>query len=221
MAIGIENIEYWINSAYCSMFNNGTLDALCDNYPFRHVVMENFFSSYALEKIEAAIDNCKLEQSHKKGVALYAEWEWGGFYNAEFLKFFYGKKFRQFLYKLLGDQLAAKVTQYPQLNVLQPNSRGLPIHNDQNEDIDYVTLINMTPTCGEGGELILYEKVKDKELYLPFKIIPPKKNTLTILQINSHSYHSVSDIKGDWKRYSINIDWYNSSRIQKNNENSK
>lgn len=199
----------WVSYQYLIDYSSNNLfTKYCQLRPFKHAVLENFFNEKALTKIEQSCFNTTLEPSHKKGVAKDAEWFWGPFCNLEFLNFFYGEEFRSFLNSLLGEELIPKTKHIPQINLFMPNSKGIPIHNDFNENIGVATIIQLSRNHCHGGELIFYEKAEGAEEFVECRKIKPKINTLILFKISEKSYHSVNDMSGDWERRSINVDWY-------------
>lgn len=216
-------MENWINENYIDDYLKGNLfKNYCEPYPFKHAVLENFFSLEGLNELEQTCRQATLETSHKKGLAKDADWLWGPFCNIKFLKFYYGPKFRHFLNSLLDEELMPKTSQIPQINVFMPNSKGIPIHNDLNEDIGMSSIIQLTPHNITGGELVFYTRGGNGN-FLACKKIRPIKNTLILFKIGENSYHAISDMSGDCQRITISIDWYLkemlATQLHKNNTN--
>jgi hypothetical protein len=203
----VDVLKKWINPIYVQEYTDGTLGARRESEPFSHVVLENFFSEEGLQILLNQADSTLTERSHRMGIAEKADWYWGAFANLNYIRFFLGKEMRLFLNALTERRLVVKSGVVPQFNIYRPQSPGLPIHTDTAEEVNLVTLIQLSQGYepGLGGELVFYNKNDDEMERI--REIAPICNKLIMFEVSDFSFHGVDDMKGDWSRRTIMYDW--------------
>ncbi|BBH52445.1 2OG-Fe(II) oxygenase [Fluviispira sanaruensis] len=194
-----------------------------ESKPFNHLYIENFFNrEYALSLYQKAScipsSNYKL---HKTGYnyALFAD--------KEFYNFVYSDDFLRFIYNSFNLNISrSKYYKYPQVYKFDPSFRGLPIHNDFNQNRDFTVIFYLSPDWNPsfGGELFLYDKkyisilnndrnsvgqVRNKSASeeAEVKKVSPYFNLFFAFQISQFSWHSVSAVLNGWTRYALIVDF--------------
>lgn len=210
----MSQIEQWIQPGYVEEFRRGELARHRQNKPFTHAELPNFFREDKLQEILATGRALQLERSHRQGVAKNADWYWAAFANLSYIRFFLGPEMRQFLNQLIGASLYIKRGHTLQYNEFRSGSQGLPAHTDENENVGIVTLIQLSEGYqpGLGGELILYKREGNR--ILADKVVQPICNKLIMFKVSDISFHSVSDMKGEWTRRTITYDWLTKEQIR-------
>lgn len=202
-------IERWVKGTYIDkkVFS-------WSSNPFKHIVLPNFFLEERLELLLEKSRTWTLERNYDiSGSAAYSDVRWAGVDDPEFIQCIYSEDFLGILSKIVGQNIKKKRNFIPQYNRFPASSKGLQIHNDSNESLDFVTIIFLNDLPYEcGGELILWRV--QPHLITPEAVIHPTKNTMVILQISENSWHSVSPISGVVDRETITLDWVLKARSQ-------
>lgn len=125
-----------------------------------------------------------------------------------FVRLVYGKTFRCFLASLIGRSTFVRHPEsYPQLRTMKSNANGLFIHNDEEAPYNGVVFFNLNDgwTAGSGGELVVWKKIGEMRFRKLFEF-PPVGNSLSVMLLSQHSYHSVNKLRGDWTRTNILVE---------------
>ena len=173
--------------------------------PFRHAVFPNFFRADVVHEIARRAESILTSPgTMNDGIARRAAVEWGPYLDKEVLRFFCGKEFREFMTEVLGDTFVLRRNWLPQLAHFHAGSQGYDIHNDTDEPRDGVLLMNLTQGYpeGGGGELCLYDSAKNL-----VRSIEPRINTLVMFRVSEVSWHSIADMRGEWVRRNVLLDW--------------
>lgn len=205
-----KDLSAWIHPRYFEAYQKGRLhEEWCHMEPFKFAVLRDLFRPEVIAAIEAHCQTIPTEKAKTQGVARHADWYWGAFGQLEVVQFVFGKTFRAFLNTLLDEEMTMKASSIPQYNVFRPGSKGIPIHNDFSEARSGIVCLLQLSTeyqPGLGGELNFFRREKEK--LVMFDSVAPVLNTLILFKVSRDSYHSVSDLKGNWKRHNIAFDWY-------------
>jgi hypothetical protein len=203
----MSELERWVNPIYVEEFRSGQLTARRELQPFPFAVLKDFLRPEALASVLEVGTRTHVEPSHHKGVAKDADWHWGAFAHLDYVRFFLGKEMRAFMNELMDTNLMVKKKAIPQFNVFKPHSPGIPVHTDFCEEVDVVTILQLSEGYepGRGGELAFYRR-EGRKVVLD-KWIVPVCNTLILFKVSEESYHSVEDMQGDWTRRTITYDW--------------
>ncbi len=206
--------EESINPKYLESYRRGTLHQdFCTTDPFKLAILKDFLNLEVIEDIWTKCQDLKTEPSRTDGIAKHVNWFWGPFSYLEGVQLFLSKDFRKFIETLLNEELVFKRSSIPQYNLFLPQSKGIPLHNDANEAIDVVMLLQLSKNWQEkcGGELNFCKKEDGK--YVKFEIIPPQINTLVLFKVGLHSFHTVSDINDEWRRENLAFDWIRRDKV--------
>ena len=120
---------------------------------------------------------------------------------------------RAFFSSLLGLRFKLRADAVPQYNIFKPGSGGIPTHTDFHEKVGAVSILQLTEDYqpGRGGELVLYRQ--DGRALEADRVISPIRNTLTLFQVGRRSFHSVTEMHGDWTRRTIHYDWLTAENV--------
>lgn len=209
-----QELANWLNPYYVELFHSGKISSLRQDKPFKHVVLENLLLEDRYLEIEQYCQTIPTELARRDGIAANADWYWGAFSHLEAARFFYGNAYRHFLNELMDETIYAKTKSIPQYNEFRSKSKGLPVHTDEHNQVGVVTLLYVTDKNLniEGGELVFYQRAIQK--VQEFNRIVPIGNTYVAFRACEDSFHSVDDMRGDWCRKNIAIDWYTDAQLQ-------
>lgn len=208
-----QHLSDWINPCYIELFHGKKLrSTFLRLHPFKHTVLENLFRTNVLTNIVTYCRHIPLTPNANPDLAQEASWMRGPFGNEPFLRFLYSGVFRIFLNSLFDEDLQMRASVAPQYNHFLAGSRGIPIHNDYEQDIDVVMLLQLSQNypAGGGGELCFYKYHANKK-FAELRRIPPLQNTMTLFKVAKNSYHGVNDMHGSWERKVITFGWFTPS----------
>ena len=171
--------------------------------PFKHILIENFLDDKDAKKILNELKKEKLELK-ESDLFKFKQTNDLKFSRNLILKNFYrfisDRKFIKFIEENFRKKLSLKIdlsgTLYENTDYLLPHDDGL-----ESRKIAYIYyLSNLNKT--DGGELVFYNSKNN----IPLKISKrsfPKFNSIILFEVSKKSFHSVSEVLKNKKRYSI------------------
>jgi hypothetical protein len=194
----------YVSERYVRAFYNGGLQTLGHVEPYRFAFLEDFWAPQFYDRISAVQPSMGTYYDSDPGrheTCIYYE----PFDNEEFVRLVYSRTFRKFLATLIGYETATRPENaYPQLRTIKSSDGGLGIHNDSKAPYNGVAFYNINRNWiqGEGGELVIWEKISEGSYKKRFQF-PPIGNSLVVMNFSENSFHSVNKANGAWSRTNI------------------
>jgi len=204
-------MEAIINDEYLSSFREGKLrEKYIRSEPFEHAVLPNFFKQSFLDEVKKFTVNIPLEESPSIGAAGRSDMGWGAYSDPQTVRAIFDASFRKVMSSLLGREVCMSARSIPQYFRYRPNSPGMIVHNDDNEENgrQIVSLLQLSDgyAPGLGGELLFHEGPHKNHAVAA--TVEPLSNTFIVFLVSNASWHSVADMNGDWTRELVSFDWY-------------
>lgn len=171
--------------------------------PFKHVLIKDFLDEKDAKKILKELQKEKFELK-ESDLFRFKQTKDLKFSKREILRGFLesllDKSFLDLLFEIFGKKLSGKIDAF---GSLYENTDYLLPHDDRLEKrkIAYIYYLSDLKN-GDGGELLLYNS-KNK---IPLKIgkkLNPKFNSIILFEVSEKSFHSVSEVLKNNKRYAI------------------
>jgi len=190
----------WMNKKY--RYPEKYEPLFLDAKPFEHIVLRNFFAKEKLKKILAAF---KAQQFHSQSSDLFQFSQTNDLKKTkdkqlkEFYHFFSSRKFIQYISKLTKTKLK-KINMsgftYSSTDYLLP-------HDDRLEGRKIAYIVNLSKLKeADGGALELFE-VNNSRATKVVRSYPPQFNSLVLFKVTPSSFHQVSEVLSDKKRYTL------------------
>ncbi len=209
MNLDPKKLSDWINEDYIRSYEARTLHVdFCKTEPFKRAVLPNFLKQDVLDRVLNACDQIPLTRADSDEFTRTPRWYWGAFDWLPLVRFFYAGAGQNFLQELMQEPLRIYKEHTPQYNRFLASSKGLPIHTDDHQPVQAVSLLQITRdrTKQVGGHLQFHEQISDSTMRV-IDDLPPGPNTFAIFKVAKNSYHSVTDLEGSWIRENIAFDW--------------
>ena len=195
-----------VSDKYVNAYLDGRLSEHAHTDPFHFAFLSDFWSPDFYGQISTFPSSLRAKYAARGEINTDIYFE--PFDNDAFIKLVYGKVFRGFLASLFGKRNFARPPEaYPQLRTMKGRGGGLSIHSDVDASYNCVAFFNLNDEWREGlgGELVIWERVDERRYRKRFEF-PPLGNSLSVMELCGHSYHSVNKSTQDWLRRNILVE---------------
>lgn len=206
MATSDELFSDLVSENYVNAFYSGRLSEVAHKEPYEFAYLYDFWKPAFYNQLS------KYKSSLKAHYIPEGETQLGIYFEPfdyePFIELVYSNTFRTFLANLVGRSTYLRPQEcYPQLRALKSGTSGLLIHNDADAPYNGVAFFNINDGWkeGDGGELVVWQKITDSEYKKCFEFAP-LGNSLSVILLGHDSYHSVNRLNGHWVRSNILVE---------------
>ena len=201
-----DNFVASVSPQYVEAYREGRIEELVYHEPYQFAFLNDLWAPEFYRRISPV--NPSLTNSYASRTGYEIDIFYEPFYCEEFVRLVYGRPFRQFLGVLVGSEIATRPKdKYPQIRTILGGKGGMGIHDDHSAPYDGVAFFNFHDNWlpSHGGELVIWEKLDDQRYEKRFEF-PPLGNSMSLMRLCPHSYHSVNNPKGNWHRTNVLVE---------------
>lgn len=179
------------------VFNNLKIN----HVPYKHTSAENIFNDMFLSRIDTLIENTPQD----KFLTHHTGYQFAHFLDKDFIRYIYSPVFLDAISSLFNVRVKpSKKFFIPQIYVFPEKTPGLSPHTDATDPRDLAMIFYISHNWEEsnGGHLHILDAERND-----YKVIPPKYNSMSCIELFENSWHKVSPVQGNWRRKTLIVDF--------------